>query len=171
MQIATIQSITPTGEPPYMNPAHPEYGPLYPFRVVFTSGFTGIVNAKSAVGPSYRAGSQVGYEITGQHPSGMAKIKVDSKAGQFGAPAVQPAVPQPPPAPAPALPAGTALPPPPQAIGMVVKAAVDIIIHNAKTEPQPVDLPTLRFKVVQIGRELLAAGDDLSKPEKEDVPY
>jgi hypothetical protein len=54
---------------------------------------------------------------------------------------------------------------------MVVKAAVDIIIHNAKTEPQPVDLPTLRFKVVQIGRELLAAGDDLSKPEKEDVPY
>jgi hypothetical protein len=54
---------------------------------------------------------------------------------------------------------------------MVIKAAVDILIHNAKTEPAPVDLPTLKFKVVQVARELLKAGADLEKPENEDVPY
>ena len=84
MTIAKVTAIAPTGEAPYAS----THGLLYSFKVSFSDGQTGTVNAKSESGPAYKVGDSVGYEITGNY-KGVSKIRVDKKAAQEAAAAEQ----------------------------------------------------------------------------------
>lgn len=75
MTISKVTSIAATGKEPYAS-AH---GLLYEFKVAFSDGVSGVVNAKAATGPAYKVGEMVGYEITGEF-NGVNKVKVDKKA-------------------------------------------------------------------------------------------
>jgi hypothetical protein len=151
MQYDTVTSITPSGEAPYPT----QWGLLHSFNVAFASGVTGVVNAKSPAGPSFKVGQQVWFNIQGQTPQGVNRIKVDTKTPPPQMPAVQPppavVAPQAQPA-ARVVPAGEAGP----RQGMWVNNAVQIIIHNAKASAEPVildSLPQLIFDVATLIKE------------------
>lgn len=74
MNICKIASIKPDGKP-----WESQYGPMYPFYVVFQDGAAGTVNSKTET-PPYKVGDEVGYEITGKSPKGVPKLKIDRKA-------------------------------------------------------------------------------------------
>lgn len=173
------------------------YGLMYQFLVTFEDGGHGQSKAKAKV-PPYRVGDEVGYEYTGTYPKGQ-KLKITAKPYGDGArPAQQPATAaaRPParaaqparaPAPRPAAPAPQNAPAGRadgtingQTVGMAVKAAVDLIIHNAQAgkgegEPiQPVDLVLLQNDVESIATSLILASRNLEAgklAEPEDVPY
>lgn len=175
------------------------YGLMYQFLVTFEDGGHGQSKAK-AKAPPYRVGDEVGYEYTGTYPKGQ-KLKITAKPYGDGArPAQQPAAAavRPParaaqPARAPAAAPRSAVPAGQpategradgtvngQTVGMAVKAAVDLIIHNARAgkgagEPiQPVDLVLLQNDVEAIATSLILASRNLEAgklAEPEDVPY
>lgn len=158
MNIARITNISPDGT--WNGPQ----GLIYQLLITFEDGYTGQANAKSE-NPPYRVGDEVGYEFKGKYPGGD-KIKITAKPyGQGGAPSARPAA-----APQTARPAQT---PRPQAqaprpaqspatgqingatVGMAAKAAVDILVHNAAT--QPVELATLQGDIEGIASAIIAA--------------
>ena len=169
MQYDTIVSITPSGEAPYQS----SYGMLHSFMVTFASGVSGRVNAKSPAGPPYKPGQAVWFNVEGQTPQGVNRIKVDAMTP----PPQAPAVPQPPPA-VPAQPAQPRQPLPrmlPQGatVGMAINNAVQIIIANSKVSKEGlVNLPTLARDVKAIAESILEASHALeTRTELEEDPF
>lgn len=171
MQISKVINLEPTGEQPFQS----QYGLLYPFRITFSDGTTGIVNAKASKGPAYSIGDMVGYDITSEY-QGTNKITVDKKAAQGASQASpQPQTPNPTPS---AAPQGRqATPAPPQVsrgapegqtIGMATKAAVDILIRNSQASALPVNLSSLASDIWEISGTIIEASEGLKsgvKPE------
>ena len=158
--IAKVTAISPTGEAPYQS-AH---GPLYSFIVTLSDGVSGKVNAKSPDKPAYSVGDAVGYEVTGNF-QGQNKLKIDKKAAQ-GLPVPQ--TPNPTPLPAPQPPKTPSLPPPTsrtapegQTIGMAVKLAGDVLMHNARCDGRPVDLASLSGHLWEVAGAIIEACDGL----------
>src|SRR5580658_6945667 len=104
------------------------------------------MSTKAQAGPAYKKGDLVGYEITGK-VGNVNKLKVDKKAAQNTQPTPEQAQSRsqpPPPNSAPVE--GQHMAPDPSAIGMSLKLAGDILIHNARAVDgpwMPVDLATL----------------------------
>ena len=159
---------------------------LYTFLVSFSDGVSGYVNAKSQQGPAIKVGQQLWYNIVGQTPNGVNRIKTDIKTPPPQAPAVPqlpppqaPAVPQPPPvAPPQAQPAQPRQPMPrllPQGatVGMAINNAVQIIIANSKVSKEGlVNLPTLARDVKAIAESILEASHALeTRTELEEDPF
>lgn len=168
MQISKVINLEPTGEQPFNS----QHGLLYPFRVTFADGTTGIVNAKAQKGPAYSKGDMVGYEVTGEF-QGTKKIKVDKKAAEGHVP--QADAPNPTPAAAPQGRQATTAPsqvsrgaPEGQTIGMATKAAVDILIRNSQASVLPVNLSSLASDIWEIAGTIIEASEGLKsgvKPE------
>jgi hypothetical protein len=70
MNIAKIVSIKPDGKP-----WESQYGMMYPFYIIFDDHQTGTVNSKSET-PAYKVGDMVGYDLNGNTPKGVAKLKI-----------------------------------------------------------------------------------------------
>ena len=180
MIISKVIAISPTGEPPYKS----QYGLLYPFTVTFSDGTFGKVNAKEANGPAYRVGDVVGYEIT-KNVNGVNIIKVDKKAAT--APGAAPAQVANPPTPtAQAVPGQRAAPAvptahvqsihrhDPAAIGMSLKLAGDVLMHNARAAAVPIDLASLAGNLWEVANSILEAGNGLAsgvKPKMDEAPF
>ena len=149
---------------------------LYTFLVSFSDGVSGYVNAKSQQGPAIKVGQQLWYNIVGQTPNGVNRIKTDIKTPP---PPQAPAVPQPPPvAPPQAQPAQPRQPLPrmlPQGatVGMAINNAVQIIIANSKVSKEGlVNLPTLARDVKAIAESILEASHALeTRTELEEDPF
>ena len=119
------------------------------------------MNAKEANGPAYRVGDVVGYEIT-KNVNGVNIIKVDKKA------ATAPG----------AAPAQVANPPTPRhdpaAIGMSLKLAGDVLMHNARAAAVPIDLASLAGNLWEVANSILEAGNGLAsgvKPKMDEAPF
>jgi hypothetical protein len=150
-----VTSITPDGE------FDSAYGHLYAFQVAFADGQVGQVNSKTNP-PPYGVGSVVGYDITGSR-NGIDKLKVSARPApgtifaqrvpSVAAAPIPPFPANPRPSPAPAAPQQPPKPLPAPAphqgllngatVGMAVKLAGDILMHNARADAKPVDLPNL----------------------------
>lgn len=182
MNTSRIISLTPDGS---FQSAH---GPLYAFLLELEDGRRGQANSKNQA-PPYQVGDVVYYEVTGQGPKGD-KLKVSKNPPQGGfAPSATPAPAayraQTPPTPA----QMSNLAPEPRkaqgnglngaTVGMAIKAAVDIVIQNARASEQfeTIDLPSLQHKVEQIAASLIAASLRLEQGkvkidvDAEPVPY
>ena|ERR1700690_942491 len=180
MPIATIVSVTATGEPPYPS----QYGPFYKFLVFLSDGVSGKVNAKNANGPSYKPGQPVGYTISGNH-NGVNDLKIDAKAAQGAGVVVMPAVPAQPIIPLqvaqsaamPQSPLAQSVPPITQPHGeagprqgMWINNGMQVILHNAKAVAEPIDMATLPqtlWEVASLIKEADLALQAGVKPEKD----
>lgn len=174
-----IASIIPDGSFPT------QYGQLFAFIVSFTDGKTGQANAKSAT-PPYRVGDVVGYDITGQKPNGTLKIKITTNISPTAPIQINPAAPiQPNPGPAMFVPRKPEPTPPATAggpaaaprdgrtVGMALKLAGDILMHNARSKAAEVDLPHLARDLKAVAECVLDASYALEHRAElsEDVPY
>lgn len=173
MQISKVINLEPTGEQPFNS----QHGLLYPFRVTFADGTTGIVNAKAQKGPAYSKGDMVGYEVTGEF-QGVKKIKVDKKAAEGHVPQADAPNPTPSAAPqgrqaTPAPPQVSRGAPEGQTIGMAIKLAGDILIRNSVHSGHPVDLESLSSDLWEVAGAIIEAGDGLKTGVKpaNDKPF
>jgi hypothetical protein len=177
-----IVSLVPDGE------FDTAYGHMYAFMATLADGQVGSVNAKTQV-PPYGVGHTVAYDITGER-NGVAKLKIDAhpkpetvfaqRVQPIGA-VIQPVAPQPIPAiPRPLVaPATPPKPIPPvlrngQTVGMAVKLAGDIIMHNQRAKAEPVDLPHLSRDLVAIAEAVMEASHSLETKTPlidSDVPF
>ena len=155
MPTSRIVSITPDGT--YQS----AYGLLHQQKVAFEDGTVGQANAKSPT-PPYRVGDIMDYLVTGSYPGGQ-KLKITKpQLPQL------PQTPNPTPIPAPQPPKPTTLPPPTsrtapegQTIGMAVKLAGDVLMHNARCEGKPVDLASLSGHLWEVAGAIIEACDGL----------
>ena len=169
MQTEKIVNITGPGEP-----YESQFGTLYPFVIQFESGLLGKANSKSQRYPM-AIGSVVGVEINGQTPDGYAKIKVHKTppppmaAPQAWGNRPPPPIALPPHQAVPATPAPLPAPPAPQpptrpafepqAVGMALKLAGDVLIRNSYANKDGVvDLPNLARNLKAIAESVLEAG-------------
>jgi hypothetical protein len=169
--IAKVCVINATGEAPFQS-AH---GPLYSFMVTLSDGVCGKVNAKSQSGPAYSVGDAVGYEVTGNF-QGTNKLKIDKKAA-IGLPVPQTPNPTPsaaliPPKtaqlPSPTI-QGARIEPRGDTIGMALKLAGDILMHNQRVKAEQIDLPSLSGHLWEVASAILEAGEGLRTGAKPDT--
>lgn len=178
MNIAKIVSIKPDGKP-----WESQYGVMYPFYLVFDDHQTGQVNSKSE-SPAYKVGDMVGYDVTGNTPKGIAKLKITRNPkpgeGKVTSPGpidssnpdleAAPSNSQPRPSPQTPNPGnGQGSPVNGQTVGMAVKAAVDIWVS---CYPGTAWSKEAIKNVEEIARDIVAVSERIqSGTPSEDVPF
>ncbi len=185
MRICKITNIKPDGKP-----WESQYGLMYPFYIVLEDGGAGTANSKTQE-PAYKVGDTVGYDVTGNSPKGVPKLKITRNPkpgeGTVWVPDTHPDLeaaqaptahfssrPQPThfPAPAPVKTQGNA-PINGQTVGMAVKAAVDIwIAVEASRTPDGFGSAQIA-NIERIARQLVSMSERIQSGEQSDesVPF